>query len=107
MIVLCRYMLSPFIRYTSIFFLLLCFLSPTYADDISNTTQSAQLAGNDAVREEIKKRIGYLQSNGDLTVQNCPICSKTVIPALYERFDYNPVWVNKKSVDQLILALET
>ena len=107
MIVLCRYILSPFIRYTSIFFLLLCFLSPTYADDISNTTQSAQVAGNDAVREEIKKRIGYLQSNGNLTVQNCPICSKTVIPALYERFDYNPVWVNKKSIDQLILALET
>jgi L,D-transpeptidase YcbB len=107
MIVLCRNILSSPIQHTGIFFLLFCFLSPTYAYDISHATQSSQATGNDAVREEIKKRIGYLQTNGDLTVQNCPICSKTVIPLLYERLVFNPAWTNKKSIDQLILVLET
>jgi len=107
MIVLCRYIFLPPIRYTSIFFLLHCFLSPTYAYDIVKTADSGKVAGNDVVREEIKKRVGYLQSNGDLTVQNCPICSKTVIPLLYEQFGFNSAWTNRKSVEQLILVLET
>lgn len=93
-------------RYVTIFFLLLFFLSPSYADDASRTTQSVEVAGNDAIREEIKKRIGSLQSNGDLTVQNCQICSKTVLPELYKKFDFNPAWTNKKSVDQFIVVLE-
>ena len=94
------------IRHVFTFALVLCFLSPSYADEKINMGQP-QTAGDAAVQKEIRKRVGLIESNGDLEVASCQICSKTVIPALYERFDYNPVWTNRQSIDQLILVLET
>lgn len=103
----CNWNHMKIIKCISCFFLLLCLLSPSYASDNSKQLRATGVSHNDIVRGEIEKRIGILRSNGNLTVHSVQISSMTVLPALYERFDFRPVWVNEESVGQLILALET
>lgn len=88
------------------FFLVLWFLTPSHANDNSKQLLAARTSHNDIVRGEIAKHVETLRSNGILTVQNVQISSITVLPALYERFDFRPVWGKEESVDQLILVLE-
>jgi len=95
------------IKYILCFFFVLCLLSAAYASDNSKQPLDLRVSHSDIVCEEIEKRIGTLRSYGNLTVQSVQISSMTVLPALYERFDFCPVWVNEESVDQLILAIET
>lgn len=103
----CNWNHMKIIKCISCFFLVLCLLSLSHASDNSKQPMAPRLSHNDIVCGVIEKRIGTLRSIGNLTVQSVKISSRTVLPALYERFDFCPVWVNEESVDQLILALET
>lgn len=37
---------------------------------------------------------------------NCPIASRIVLPALYEKYQYRPIWNNPNAVEQLLAAIE-
>jgi hypothetical protein len=51
-------------------------------------------------------RVAYISAGVDVAVNEHPISSDTLLPALYARRDYTPVWSNPDSVRQLISAIE-
>jgi murein L,D-transpeptidase YcbB/YkuD len=61
---------------------------------------------DDAVAVIIHQKLGGAKIAGRLNVGTCQISSLSVIPALYNRRQYHPIWVNAGSVEQLIRAIE-
>ena len=53
-------------------------------------------------REEIRKSISLIRDGGVVSNRDGQIASVIVLPALYERDDYMPVWTNPLAADQLI-----
>ncbi len=53
-------------------------------------------------REEIRKSISLIRDGGVVSNRDGQIASVIVLPALYERRDYMPVWTNPLAADQLI-----
>jgi murein L,D-transpeptidase YcbB/YkuD len=64
-------------------------------------------AAETGVRDQIRQRIELIRSGTGLTVDGESIASVQVLPALYEKRDYEPVWSRPDSIDQLFEALET
>jgi murein L,D-transpeptidase YcbB/YkuD len=64
-------------------------------------------AAETGIRDQIRQRIELIRSGSGLTVDGESIASVQVLPALYERRDYEPVWSRPDSIDQLFEALET
>jgi L,D-transpeptidase YcbB len=61
---------------------------------------------DDAVAVIIHEKLGETSIPGGLSVGTCQISSLRVIPELYKRREYHPIWVNSQSVLQLIHAIE-
>jgi len=61
---------------------------------------------DDTVAVIIKEKLGGPQITGGFSVGTCQISSLTVIPELYKRREYRPIWVNARSVEQLVHAIE-
>ena len=74
--------------------LLLCFPLLAFAE-------SSDRAVNDAIRA----RVETLQSGSDLVIQGATVASTTVLPALYQRRDFAPVWTNPRAIKQLFDAV--
>ena len=60
----------------------------------------------DSVAVIIKEKLGGAQVTGGFSVGTCQISSLTVIPEIYKRRGYRPIWVDANSVEQLIRAIE-
>ena len=61
---------------------------------------------DDAVAAIIRQKLGGTQITGGFSVGACRISSLTVIPELYKRREYRPIWVNAQSIEQLVRAIE-
>ena len=57
-------------------------------------------------RDEIQQRIALIRDGAAVSIRDGHIASVIVLPALYERRDYTPVWTNPQAADQLIDILE-
>lgn len=66
-------------------------------------TTSAMAAAT--LRESLRERVTDIRAGEQVLVGNTPIRAHLVLPALYERHDYAPIWVNPDAVDQLIDAV--
>jgi murein L,D-transpeptidase YcbB/YkuD len=64
-------------------------------------------AADTGVRDQIRQRIELIRSGAGLTVDGESIASVQVLPALYEKRDFAPVWSRPASIEQLFEALET
>jgi len=53
------------------------------------------------VSDHIKQHMLQLKQTGELELEGIQIASRQVVPKLYERRDYLPVWSNADSVQQL------
>ena len=51
--------------------------------------------------EYIKQYMVQLKQSGELELEGIQIASRQVVPKLYERRDYSPVWSNTESLQQL------
>jgi len=56
--------------------------------------------------ETIKTRVELIRAGNDLNISGQTISSTLVLPALYERRNYTPLWSNPQSVLQLIEVLK-
>ena len=54
----------------------------------------------------IRAHVEQIRAGNDLTIAGQTISSVLVLPSLYERRDYSPVWDNPQAVRQLIETLE-
>ncbi len=59
------------------------------------------------VSDSIHDRVAAIQDGDRVHIQGTTLVSAIVLPALYARRDYAPVWSNPVSVQQLIAAIET
>ena len=57
-------------------------------------------------RDEIQQRVALIRDGAAVNIRDGQIASVIVLPALYERRDYTPVWTNPQAADQLIDILE-
>jgi len=57
-------------------------------------------------RDEIRTRVSQIRDGSPVSIGSGHIASVIVLPALYERRDYTPVWTNPLAADQLIDILE-
>lgn len=57
-------------------------------------------------RDEIQQRVALVRDGAAVSIRDGQIASVIVLPALYERRDYTPVWTNPQAADQLIDILE-
>ncbi len=58
-----------------------------------------------SVQQEIETQIARLKTKEPLSIANCTVSSVIVLPALYERFNYEPLWTNTKSIEQYFTVL--
>jgi L,D-transpeptidase YcbB len=79
---------------------LLCFFLFLPAD-----TSRAQ-SQNDIVAGMIQERLQDAPVSGGLSVGTCQVSSLRVLPELYKRRGYRPIWVNAQSMEQLVHAIE-
>lgn len=63
-------------------------------------------AGQAEVSEEIRKQVERVESGECVMHAECPLSSHIVLPALYEKYMYQPIWKNLDSIDQLLVAIE-
>lgn len=66
-------------------------------------TTSAMAAAT--LRETLRERVTDLLAGETVVIGDSTIRTPLVLPALYERRGYTPLWVNPESVDQLIEAI--
>jgi len=82
-----------------LFTLMLCLmLAPVCA-------RGAQSSG-DMVAEEIRERIEGGGITGGLSEGTCQVSSLRVLPEIYKRRGYRPIWVKAQSVEQLLEAIQ-
>ena len=58
------------------------------------------------ISTSIRTEVERIRSGECTSVADCPIASTIVLPALYEKYDYQPIWTNSDSVRQLVAAIE-
>ena len=58
------------------------------------------------VSATIRAEVERIHSGECVSVGDCPIASTIVLPALYEKYDYQPIWKNPDAVSQLVAAIE-
>ncbi len=58
-------------------------------------------------QDEIRQRVALIRNGDALNIQGAQIASAIVLPALYERRDYVPIWTNPLATKQMIDILET
>ena len=70
---------------------------------------SLPLAGQAAgeVSERIRQRVGQIASGEHLKFNDDTIASVVVLPALYEKYDYQIIWRNKDSIQQLVSTVDS
>ena len=62
-------------------------------------------AGSGEVSEEIRQQVAQVKS-GECTVRtDCLLASRIVLPALYQKYRYQPIWNNPDSISQLLAAI--
>ncbi|MGD0819166.1 MAG: L,D-transpeptidase family protein [Desulfomonilia bacterium] len=61
---------------------------------------------DDAVAGIIREKLGGAPVAGGLSVGTCQISSLKVMPELYERRGYRPIWVKPQAIDDLIHVIE-
>ena len=59
------------------------------------------VVAENSVSDHIKQHMLQLKQSGELELEGVQIASRQVVPKLYERRDYSPVWSNTNSVQQL------
>ena len=59
------------------------------------------------ISTSIRAEVERIRSGECASVADCPIASTIVLPALYEKYDYQPIWANADSVRQLVAAIES
>ena len=64
-------------------------------------------AAETGVRDQIRERVELIRSGSSLAIGTETVASVQVLPALYEKRDFAPVWSRSDSIDQLFEALET
>lgn len=62
----------------------------------------AAAGGNSQIRSWVER----IKAGDCVEVKDCPISSVIVLPALYEKYNYQPIWTNPDSVRQLVDAIE-
>lgn len=60
----------------------------------------------DVVSEVIRQKVGDAPVITELKVNGCQVSSLSVMPELYKRRFYRPIWVNGESIDELVHAIE-
>lgn len=73
---------------------------------VLSTTRAVLATPASLQTDEIMARIERIRAGAGLSVAGETISSELVLPALYERRDYLPVWTNRQAVSQLIEVLE-
>ena len=58
------------------------------------------------ISTSIRTEVERIRSGECASVADCPIASTIVLPALYEKYNYQPIWTNADSVRQLVAAIE-
>jgi murein L,D-transpeptidase YcbB/YkuD len=58
------------------------------------------------VSDEVRKQVLRVESGECVTLADCPIASRIMLPALYEKYRYQAIWNNPDSVSQLLTAIE-
>ncbi len=81
-----------------------CFFLILFALVFTPVTTSAS-SSDEAMRELIRERVSCLRSENGVGVADRVISSVIVLPALYEKSDYRPLWTNSRSVSQLFMVL--
>ncbi|MEN8108356.1 MAG: L,D-transpeptidase family protein, partial [Pseudomonadota bacterium] len=55
---------------------------------------------------QIHSRVEHIKAGNCVEDRDCPISSVILLPALYEKYNYQPIWTNPDSVRQLVDAIE-
>ena len=63
------------------------------------------IAGPD-VSSHIRSQIDRMRSGDCVEIDDCPISSTILLPALYEKYGYQLIWKNADAVSQLVAAIE-
>jgi murein L,D-transpeptidase YcbB/YkuD len=63
------------------------------------------IAGPD-VSSYIRSQIDRMRSGDCVEIDDCPISSTILLPALYEKYGYQLIWKNADAVSQLVAAIE-
>lgn len=64
-------------------------------------------ADNAQVRAFIQERVEQIETSKQFRLQNRLIASEIVLPALYRKRNYRPVWQNRQSINQLLDNLKS
>lgn len=65
-----------------------------------------QVIASQEVSSHIRSMVDRVRSGECTGIDDCPISSTIVLPALYEKYGYQPIWKNAGSVSQLVAAIE-
>ena len=69
----------------------------------------SQLQVNPAAAEgnsQIRNWVERIKSGNCVKDKDCPISSVILLPELYKKYNYQPIWTNPDSVRQLVDAIE-
>lgn len=73
---------------------------------LTGLVAAARLAGASAdVTEVIEENVEWIRSNGVRRIGNDIIVSTTILPDMYERRAFQPLWSNAAAVDDLLRAI--
>jgi murein L,D-transpeptidase YcbB/YkuD len=64
------------------------------------------VAASADVSTYIRAWIERIRTGDCVEIDDCPISSTIVLPALYEKYNYRPIWTNPESVSQLLSEIE-
>jgi murein L,D-transpeptidase YcbB/YkuD len=67
---------------------------------------AAATAAPGGVTDEVRNQVLRVESGECVTLADCPVASRIVLPALYEKYRYQAIWNNPDSVSQLLAAIE-
>ena len=59
----------------------------------------------DVETEALRVQVGRLHAGAEVKIGGAYIASRKVLPLIYERRDYRPLWTNERSVDGLLAAI--
>jgi murein L,D-transpeptidase YcbB/YkuD len=65
-----------------------------------------QVIASQDVSSHIRAQIDRMRAGDCVKLDDCPISSTIVLPALYEKYRYQPIWKNADAVSQLLAAIE-
>ena len=65
------------------------------------------LGADHDIVESIRSKTEKIRSSGSLQIQGTQIASVTVLPELYEKNGFQPLWTNPQNVEDLFNAVKT